>query len=412
MFTYTELQSEVKRSALRDKSGTEFDTTVKNTINRAIYRVAREANWRSLRRESSFNTVSTYTTGSGNVAVTNGSTTVTVTGATFLTDGITIGRRIKLGGSSKKYRISQVTGETTLVVDQAYDSTTSTSQTYSIYPQGQYNLPIQSSHRVFLWHEQYGHPFQMEYITAQEGFSRGFYEDTTSIPTRYRMWGEDMVIEQLRSPSALTVVSSDTSDTSISVTVFGIVAGYPDYETITTNASNGTTSVTGSKTFQSVERVSVENTTRTGRITVTANSGNTTVAVIPAGNTTKGIFYRKIEIRPLPSGAYPIFVYYYKTPYFLVNDNDIHELGPDFDNAIIYLSTALIDLGISKKESDRWFGLYKDEIRSLKKTNMDKIDWLPRLRQRDEGAYYGGRLHRTVEYGQIGTGGYYGPPVR
>jgi hypothetical protein len=50
-------------------------------------RLGREAYWRNLRKKTTFNTITSYTTGSGAVAVTNGSTIVTITGATLITDG-------------------------------------------------------------------------------------------------------------------------------------------------------------------------------------------------------------------------------------------------------------------------------------------------------------------------------------
>ena len=408
MFVYSELQDEVKRSAVRDKAGTEFDTGVKNAINRAIYRLAREARWRSLRRESTITTVTNYTTGTGAVSATKDSPNITVTGATFITDGIEINRRIDVGGSTRKFRIKQITGETTLVLNQDYDGTTSTTQSYEIYPQGTYNLPIQASHEVILWHEQYGHPYQLNYITSQESFASGLYEDITSIPTHYRMWGEDMVIEQVRQPSVISVVSSSASDTSQQITVFGTVSGYPDFETINVT---GTASSSGSKTFSSIERVSANTSARTGRITVSANSGQDTIAVLPVGNTTREVRYRKIQIRPLPTNEFPIFVYYYKTPYMLVNDNDIHELGEDFDSAVVFLATAIMRGETSQKEGTTYLGMYKDELKTLKRSHIDKIDWLPRLQSGNLISKLGGRFHRAVSYGQIGTGGWFGPRV-
>ena len=117
MFNYSELKAEVKRSAVRDKAGTEFDTAIANSVNRAINRISRECRWRQLRRQSSFNTVTAYSEGTGACTATEDSADITVTGATFITDGVEIGRRINVGGSSKNYRITAITGETTLTLD-------------------------------------------------------------------------------------------------------------------------------------------------------------------------------------------------------------------------------------------------------------------------------------------------------
>ena len=189
------------------------------------------------------------------------------------------------------------------------------------------------------------------------------------------MWGSDMVIEQIKSASVISVVSSSTSDTTQKVTVFGTVSGYPDYEQI---SLTGTTTANGTKSFSSIERV-VKDASTTGRITVSANTAGTTLAVLPVGDTTAGIIYRKINIWPLPNSVFPIQVYYYKDPYRLVNDYDVHDLGGDFDEAIILLSVSKIKYETSQVEGDRWYDMYKDEISNLRGTNVDKFDFFPHL---------------------------------
>lgn len=397
---FSDLQNEVKRRATRDQGGTAFDDGVKNIINTSIFRIGREACWRSMRRKATFDTSGTYTTGSGSDTFTNGSKNVTIGGATLITDGIRIGRRIKLSGDSQIFTIRTITGETTLTIDQNYGGTTTSSGTYSILGQEEYNLPIQTSHRVFLWHEDFGHPYLLTYLTDREFYDLGIDNTIEDTPTHYRMWGEDMVDEQLLAASTITISSSSSSDTSIDVTIFGVVSGYPDYETITTNASNGTTAVAGNKSFTSVERV-VKAASSVGRITVTANSTNTNVAVLPVGDTTSGIVYRKIQLYPLPSTVFTMNVQYYKDPYRLVNSGDVHELGQDFDEAIILLATAKLKAESNQKESGVFYNLYQDEIRNLKKNNMDKIDWFPTLKRPGTRGRMG--LHPQLSFQQIGS---------
>ena len=92
----------------------------------------------------------------------------------------------------------------------------------------------------------------------------------------------------------------------------------------------------------------------------------------------------------------------------LVNDGDIQELGADFDEAIILLSVAKIRYENSQKEGDRWFALYKDELRSLKQKNGDKLDYVPDLR-RPRRFGIGDRLHPHLGFLQLG--GNFGPMV-
>lgn len=407
MLTYSDIKTEVKARAIRSEGGTTFDTTIGNTINNSLFRIAREANWTILRRLSTFDTEAAYTTGTGAVTVTNGSKSVTVTGATFITDGIQVGRRIELGGSSLRYNIVTITGETTLTVDINYDGTTASDEDYKIFGKEEYNLPAQVGKVAFLWHEYYGNPCVLNYNPSFEFLGYGTNLITEGTPTEYFAWAEDMVLRQPNSASVVTIVSSSASDTAKDVTIFGLVSGYPDQETIRTDASSGTTPVAGSKSFTKIERV-VKDASTVGRITCTTNSTNVTVAVLPVGDGTAGITYKKVRLWPVPDNVFPMNIWYYKMPWRLVNDDDVHELGQEFDEALILLSTAKIKYQNSQSEGDRFISLYTDEIKSLRKINSDKLDFLNTLKSREESSKYNPRLmNGMISYSQLG--GQYGP---
>lgn len=413
MLTFLDLQSEVKRRATKDQGGTQFDTAVKNLINTSLFRVARECPWRVLRRKSFFNTETSYTTGTGAVTVTANSSSFSVTGATFITDNIQVGRQVKFGTDSFYYTIRTITSETAGTIDRAYGGTSSTTTSYQIMPTEQYNMPIQvNPTRDFLWHNAYGYPTMLDYVTEQDFRGYNINDVEVNKPLCYRTWGQDMVITQPVTASVMRITSSSSSDTNIPVTVFGIVSGYPDYEIITTNASDGTTAASGSKSFSSVERIS-KGSSSVGRITVDANSAADTIAVLPVGDTTAGIMYSKVQLWPLPDAVYPINVQYYKDPYRLVNDGDVHEMGQEFDEAIILLATAKIKYETSiNDDGDRFIGLYKDELATLRRTNMDKIDWLATLLRPQESR----RTNRLSNNGRgllyTQLGGNYGPMWR
>lgn len=324
MFTFEDIQYEVKRRSTRDQSGTTFDTAIKNVINTSLFRLGREALWKVLRRATTFTCA------------------------------------------------------------------TSTEE---------FVLDPQVSDRFFMWHEDYGYPYVMKYIPEQKFLSLGIDKDDTGTPTHYRMWTTDMVKAQPSAASVITVISSSAADTTQVVTVFGIVSGYPDYETI---SLNGVTGVAGTKSFTSVDRI-VKNATTTGRITATSNTAAVTVAVIPAGDTTAGLLYRKVKIYPLNNSSFTMNVYYYKDPYRLVNDGDVHELGHDFDEALILLSTAKMNYEQNKDEGDKYFALYKDELKTLKKTNVDKIDWFPKLQRGNQSSSISPLLHPYLAYNQAGV---------
>ena len=398
MLVFKDICDEIKRRALRNQSGTVFDTAVKNITNTSLFRISREANWRVMRKTSHFDTVTSYTTGSGGASATTSSTSVVLQGASLLTDDIHTSRIIKLSGSSNYYEIRTITGSTSLTIDKQWSASTTTSMTYEIYPQEEYNLPIQSGHRMFLWHEDYGYPYQLEYITDNDFFARGYDRWEKGTPERYRMWSEDMVIQQPKQAGTLTAVSTNSNDTGINVTIFGVSGGYPAYEIITTN---GATAVTGGVSFSSVERVS-KDASSLGRIGVYADANtSTTIAMMPLGDTTAGILYCKIKLHPLSTRIFPINVQYYKDPYRLVNDGDVHELGQNFDEAIILLSIAKLKAETNQQEAGAFFNMFIDELRSLRKTNIDKIDYFPTLLSPYGTRRYG--IHPHLSYRQIGS---------
>lgn len=413
MAKFSELQDEVKRRATRNQGGSQFNTAVNVAINASLLRTAREAAWRVLRREATFETELGVTTTTDQTTVTNASKTFTVSSETLITtNGVEKGRIFSCSGSNLTYRIESISesgGDTTITSDIAYDGTSSSSEEITILPREEYNLPIQASHRMFLWHNDYGYPYRMHYTTEQEFRSMGLDDTTEATPTHYRMWGEDMVQEQPASASVLSIASSSSDDTSKSITVFGTVSGFPDYETITTNSSNGTTSVSGSKSFSSVERV-VRGAATVGRISVTANSGLVTVATLPVGNTTSGIMYRKVRLYPLPDRVFPIHCLFYKEPYKLVNDDDVHEMGDQFDEAIILLATAKLQYENGKEEGDRFVSLWKDEVTSLRRTNVDKMDHFRTLRRPRQSVGRDPMIHPALSFRQLG--GNYGPSRR
>lgn len=377
---FKELCDEVKRRSTRDQSGTTFDTGVKNAVNFSLFRISRDAPWRSMRRKTTFDTVQSYTTGTYASLTSGSAIAVLNSSATLITDGVNIGRKVKFTAFGTYCFIETITSETSMTLDNTFYGTTTTATNYEVLPQEEYVLPIQSGHRMFMWHEGFGYPFRMNYITDTDFYQHGVYLTVKYIPTHYRMWGADMALTQVRQPSVITVKSSESADTSIEVTVFGTVSGYPDYEVITTDASDGTTEVAGSKSFSFVERIT-KYSSSTGRITCTANSGTDTVAVLPVGDTTAGPLYRKIQLYPLPNKVFPIHLEYYKDPFRLVSDGDVHELGDEFDEAIILLATGKMKAEANIAEGDKFFALWQDEMRSLKRTNVDKFDWFPTLRR-------------------------------
>ena len=403
-YTFLELQQECKRRATRDQGGTQFDTAIKNAINTSLFRLSRECPWLQMRRKHTFPTVGLYTTGT--ITAVNGSNSFTGLGTAFLTN-MTVGRRMKIGSSTQRYVVTEINSDTTFKTNLNYDGTSGGGLSYTLYGQEEYNMPEQLGRVGLIWHEKLGFPYQMEFTTDLEFYSASSPIENQYIPIYYRMWGENWVIQQPFAASVVTVSSSSAADVSKSITVFGEVSGYPDSETILTDNTDGTTNSSGSKLFSSIERVT-KNATTTGRVTVTTNSGAATVAVLPTGLTTSGVQYRKIQVWPLPSDVFNINVQYYKEPYRLVGDDDVHELGMEFDEAIILLASAKIKYAENQKEGNNFFSLYKDELSVLRRYNMDRnLDWRPILKRPSQRRGRRGFMNKNIVWDQLG--GNYGP---
>ena len=169
--------------------------------------------------------------------------------------------------------------------------------TYKILGREDYTLPPQTGRLAMIWHEGFGYPFPMRFVTDREFFDSRTDFDRSDTPTVYRMWTEDWTLEQPKAASVMRIASSASADKSIDVMVHGIVSSYPDSEKITTNSSDGTTAVSGSKSFTRVDRVTKDAKTD-GRITVDANSANAVIATIPAGDIMAGQQYKHIQVFP------------------------------------------------------------------------------------------------------------------
>ena len=97
-------------------------------------------------------------------------------------------------------------------------------------------------------------------------------------------------------------------------------------------------------------------------------------------------------------------IWYYKMPWRLVNDDDIHELGQDFDEALILLATAKIRYQNNSKEGDRFLALATDEIKSLRKVNADKLDFLSTFKRPEQtGHNHRGNWNGLINFQQLGS---------
>lgn len=139
----------------------------------------------------------------------------------------------------------------------------------------------------------------------------------------------------ITTPRVLTISSSSSSDTSINVRIYGTVNDLPAYETITTDASDGTVSSSGSKAFSEVFSI-VKLSTSVGEITV--SSVPTELVVIPAEKLALEQRFSYIKLYPILDQDMTIYFLKKRKQYVISSRNDFSILSNTHDNAILKLA--------------------------------------------------------------------------
>lgn len=147
--------------------------------------------------------------------------------------------------------------------------------------------------------------------------------NSTGDPYRYVIF-EDVVQTQPSSASQVTVVSSNSADTTQQVLVRGISNNAEITEAVTLN---GTSSQTTSASFTRIKGISKDGDT-TGYITVTA--GSDTLSILNPKD--KVARYKVVRLHPTPTTALTVNLPYSIKPYSLVEDEDYAII--DIDDAL------------------------------------------------------------------------------
>jgi len=203
----------------------------------------------------------------------------------------------------------------------------------------------------------------------------------TGNPRWYRLWDQEGVATRLATADKVDVVSdstSDAGDSTLAVTVSGYVSGIWRTETY---ALNGTTKVTGSLTFDAREIYVSKQKDTTGTITVSENSGATTLTTVsPDERSPK---FRVMTLYPNPGSALTISMEYYTRMPLLENDSDT----PAFDRKwhyIVKLGALAKVYQYLNKETDfiTQQGLYSAALRSMVSADSHEPDLINHLRPR------------------------------
>jgi hypothetical protein len=201
----------------------------------------------------------------------------------------------------------------------------------------------------------------------------------TGNPKWYRIWEDEGVEVRLSADDLLTVISSETADTSQTIRIVGYdTDGLLRTESLTLT---GTTIVNGSITYDAgkVLRVSKSADT-TGVITVAKKTVPTTTLVKLAPTERTGRF-KIISLYPIPTSAITLYIEYFTHIRRLEGDNDV----PDIDEkwlwvvrlgtmAKVYQYQGKLELLTATQ------GMYAAAVRSMVKSDLQNVDYIPYLR--------------------------------
>lgn len=217
-----------------------------------------------------------------------------------------------------------------------------------------------------------------------ENFFRDLPNPTaTGNPYWYRLWETNGLSTKISSADKINVVSSSTSDTSsFTVSVMGYISGRLDSEVLTLN---GTTSVSGTKTWDAREVFISKSGKTTGDLTFTLNSAGTTVLVLGAEETSPR--FKAVTLYPTPGAAITMYVEYYKAIRELVNDSDAPEFNEKFHYVVRLGTIAKIYQYLGKATDFAGAqALYEAGVRSMVAADKANPDLIVSMR-RDYRAY-------------------------
>ena len=201
----------------------------------------------------------------------------------------------------------------------------------------------------------------------------------TGNPKWYRMWEEEGVSTRLSTDDKIKVVSSSTSDSSsITVKVVGYsTSGFLQSETLTLN---GTTEVNGILTYDAGRAIKVsKSAATTGNITLSEFTAGTSLVVL--GPEERVARFKIISLYPIPSSAITIYLEYFTRLRLLNNDADV----PDIDEKWIYIICLGAQAKVYQYQKAEGLlattqGMYASAVRSMVKSDMQRVDYIPYLR--------------------------------
>lgn len=204
-------------------------------------------------------------------------------------------------------------------------------------------------------------------------------------PRYYRLWETEGVSVRLAADDTIDVVSNNSGDSGsseLSVSVSG-------YDTngiwrTETYQLNGTSVVTGSITFDSGREIIVsKQKDTTGSITVTENSGGTTLVVL--GPDERAPKFPILYLYPIPSSAITMYMEYYTYIPELNNDSDVPMVPPKYYSVVRLGTLAKVYEYLNKEvAAGTMLAKYSAAVRSMVASDQAQPDLIDHLKPIDD----------------------------
>ena len=199
-------------------------------------------------------------------------------------------------------------------------------------------------------------------------------------PRVYLQWSMSGVSTKLATADTIDVVSdsaSDAGDADLSVTVWGYSSGILRSETY---ALTGATPVTGSITFDADDIYVSKGKNTTGSITVTENSGSTTL--VKLGPTESNPIFKVIKLHRVPNAALNGDIYYYTRIRELENDSDVPQFDHKWHHVVTKGVVAKIFQHLGKEsEKNSAIAFYRSNVRSMIESDQAGPNRIPDLKR-------------------------------
>lgn len=165
-------------------------------------------------------------------------------------------------------------------------------------------------------------PIKLSQLTDELFYRMVPDPDDTGNPRFYRMWETEGVATRLASSDTLNVVSDSASDagsSELSVSIQGYDAS--GIWITETYQLNGTSSVTGTKTFAAREIYVSKQKATTGTVSVNRQTGGTNL--VKLGPNDRAPRFKVLSLYPIPAGVSTMYAEYFTFIPNLNNDSDV-----------------------------------------------------------------------------------------